>query len=185
MNHHGESAKDILTSGLMIIRGINNPNNMHFPTTTIHGDQGYNNDECFDQIESADMGFLNTTKRGPSLAFKFGSTRYNTSRDQRDISENGPIVSLGAVRCVGSAVCHFVAYRNGTGRVTFLQSTNPSLSYGCFDYVTVVKDYEYSRRFSLKETFNGDDYDPEDYLSIHDVTIREIFDRQALCIFGM
>ena len=108
------------------------------------------------------------------MAFKFGSTRYNTSRDQRDISENGPVVSLGAVRCVGSAVCHFVAYRNGTGRVTFLQSTNPSLSYGRFDYVTAVKDYEYSRRFSeilQKETFNDDEYDPEDYLSLHEVEI--------------
>ena len=47
----------------------------------------------------------------------------------------------------------------------------------------MVKDYEYSRRFSeilLKETFNDDDYDPEDYLSIHDVTIREIFDKHCV-----
>ena len=35
MNHHGESAKDILTSGLMIIQGINNPNSLHFPSTTM------------------------------------------------------------------------------------------------------------------------------------------------------
>ena len=97
MNHHGESSKEILTSGLMIIKGTNNPNNVHFPSTTIHGDRGYNDDECFKLIESADMGFLNTTKRGPSLAFKFGTTRYNPSHDQRDISENGPMFSLGAV----------------------------------------------------------------------------------------
>jgi hypothetical protein len=74
MNHHGESAKDILTAGLMIIKGTNNPNKLNFPTTTIHGDRGYNDDECFELIENADMGFLNTTKRGPSLAFKFGAT---------------------------------------------------------------------------------------------------------------
>jgi hypothetical protein len=41
MNHHGASAKDILTSGLMIIKGIKNPNSSHFPATTIHGDHGY------------------------------------------------------------------------------------------------------------------------------------------------
>jgi len=58
MNHHGESAKEILTAGLMIIKGINSPNSIHFPTMTIHGDQGYNDDdECFDLIKDADVGF--------------------------------------------------------------------------------------------------------------------------------
>ena len=47
--------------------------------SSIHGDRDYNDDECFQLIEDADMGFLNTTKRGPSLAFKIGMTRYNTS----------------------------------------------------------------------------------------------------------
>ena len=79
MSHHGESSKDILTSSLTIIKGINNPNSVHFPGTVIHGDRGYNDDECFSLIEDADMGFLNTTKRGPTLALKFGNTRYNTT----------------------------------------------------------------------------------------------------------
>jgi hypothetical protein len=57
MSHHGESSKDILTSSLMIIKGINNPNSVHFPGTVIHGDRGYNDDECFSLIEDADMGF--------------------------------------------------------------------------------------------------------------------------------
>jgi hypothetical protein len=74
MNHHGESSMDILTSGLMIIKGINDPNSSQFPRMTIHGDCGYNNDEYFELIEDADMGFLNTTKRGLSLAFKLGTT---------------------------------------------------------------------------------------------------------------
>jgi hypothetical protein len=147
MNHHGESSKDIITSGLMIIQGINNPNSLNFPMTTIHGDRGYNDDECFHLIEGASMGFLNTVKRGPSLAFKFGLTRYNTNREQRDIPENGPVLSLGAVRSVGSVVCHFVAYRNGTGRVTFLQSTIPSLSYGSFDYITTHKELRYAKPY--------------------------------------
>ena len=62
MNQHGKSAKDILTAGLMIIKGINNPNSIHFPAMTIHGDRGYD-DECFDLIEDADMGFLHIKKR--------------------------------------------------------------------------------------------------------------------------
>ena len=73
----------------MTIQGINNPSSVQFPGTTIHGDRGYNDDECFTPIEDADMGFLNTTKRGPTLAFKFGNTRYNTTREQRNIPENG------------------------------------------------------------------------------------------------
>jgi len=157
----GKSAKDILTSGFMIIEGTNNPNSIYFPATTIHGDCGYNDDECFELIKSADMGFLNTTKRGLSLAFKLVATRYNTSRDQCDITASGPVLSLGAVRSVGNAVCHFVTYRNGTCRVTFLQSTIPSLSYGNFDYVTVHRDQEYTRQFSdilHKETHNDHDY---------------------------
>ena len=98
-----ESQREIfLTSGLMIIKGTNNPNNIHFPGTVLHGDRGYNDDECFDLIESADMGFLNTTKRGPTLAFKFGVTRYNTTRDQYEIAECGPVLTLGAVRSVGN-----------------------------------------------------------------------------------
>ncbi len=56
MNHHGESAKDILTYGLMIIKGTNNPNSIHFPATTIHSDCGFNDDKCFKLIESRDMG---------------------------------------------------------------------------------------------------------------------------------
>ena len=88
----------------MIIKGMNNPNSIHFPTTTIHGDHGYNDDKCFELIESADMGFLHTTKRGPSLVFKLGSTRYNTTCNQRGILENGSVLSLGAVCSVDNAV---------------------------------------------------------------------------------
>ena len=74
-------------------QGTSNPNSIHFPVMTIHGDHGNN----FKFIESADMGFLNTTKRGPSLAFKFGATRYNTTQDQCKITKSGPVLSLGAV----------------------------------------------------------------------------------------
>lgn len=42
MNYHGETLKDMLTSNLMIIHDINNPNSTHFPGVTIHGDRCYN-----------------------------------------------------------------------------------------------------------------------------------------------
>jgi hypothetical protein len=72
-------------------------------------------------------------------------------------------------------------YHNGTGRVSFLQRTIPSLTYGCFDYITQYSDNAYARQFSEilqkeKQAMQAsDDYDPEDYLSIRDVSIRENF----------
>jgi hypothetical protein len=78
-----------------------------------------------------------------------------------------------------------VAYRNGTGRVTFLQSTIPSLTYGCFDYVTETKEFDYARRFSeilRKEKFQEEDYDPEDYITVRESAIREIYDKH--CVYA-
>jgi hypothetical protein len=99
----------------MIIKGINSLDSIHFSETTIHRYCGYNDKECFDLIEDADMGFLNTMKCASSRAFKFGMTRYNTSCDQRDIPGSSPIMSPGTVRSVGNATCHLVACHNGTG----------------------------------------------------------------------
>lgn len=134
-------------------------------------------------IEDVDMGFLNTTKRGPTLAFKFGNTCYNTTREQRDIPENGPMLSLGATRSVRDATSHFVAYRNGRGPVTFLQSTIPSLTYGSFDYVSVHSDKIYSMKFSdilRKKLYYDDDYDPATFLSERDSCLRDIFDHHCI-----
>jgi len=75
-------------------------------------------------------------------------TCYNTSSEQRDIPENGPVLSLGAVCSMGHVICHFVAYQNGTGRVTFLQIMLPSLTFGCFGYITTHKETGYARQFS-------------------------------------
>ena len=52
------------------------------------GDRGYNDKEYFDKSDEIDMDNLNTRKRGPSFAFKFGNTKYKTSRDEQDIPEN-------------------------------------------------------------------------------------------------
>ena len=80
---------------------------------------------------------------------------------------------------MGNAVCHVVVYRNGTGRVTFLQTTTTSLIYGCFDYITTHKEMHYARQFKeiiVKEKHNDNDYKPEDYLSIRESAIQEIYD---------
>jgi hypothetical protein len=93
------------------------------------------------------------------------------------------MLSLGATRTVGDATSYFVAYRNGTGRVTFLQSTIPSLSYACFDYVPVASDRAYSKTFSQilrKQTYDEDDYDPTTFLSERESFLREIFDRHCV-----
>ena len=85
---------------------------------------------------------------------------------------------LGAVLSVGNAVCHFVAYRNRTGRVTFLQTTMPALTYGCFNYITTHKEMYYAQQFKeilLKEKHNDDDYETEDYLSIRESAIQGIY----------
>ena len=111
------------------------------------------------------------------MAFKFGLTRFATSQDQCDIPENG-LFSLGAVRSVGNAITHFVMYCNGTGQVTFLQSTLPFLSYGNFDYVTTNNDSKYVTQFSdimKKEMHIKNDYDSLTFLTDRECLTNEIF----------
>ena len=82
-------------------------------------------------------------------------------------------------------MCHFVAYRNGMGRVTFLQSTMPSLSYGSFDYITAHIEMRYPTQFKdilQKEKHNDDNYEPEEYLTIREITMREIFDQHGVYV---
>ena len=128
------------------------------------------------------MSFLNTTRRGPSLAHFFGNVRYKTTREQREIPENGPKLSLGATRSVGTMKSHFVAWRNGTGRVTFLQSSDPNLSYGKFDYITPPTEVEYADKFKTAfekakdAEVSGEDYDPTEYLSEKEKKTRHVHD---------
>ena len=110
-------------------------------------------------------------------------TQYNTTRDQRDNPEDGPVLSLGAVCTVGSVMCHFVAYQNGTGRVAFLQSTIPSMTYSDLNCITKQREFDYARQYGdilKKELHNKDDYKQEYYLSIRDSAIRKIFDRHCV-----
>ena len=95
------------------------------------------------------------------------------------------IVSYLRVTQIAYAVSHFVAHWNGTGRETFLQSIIPSLTYGCFDNITKHKDMNYARQFKdilQKEKYSEDDYVLEDYLSLREAAIREIFDRH--CVYA-
>ena len=161
MSHHGESSTQIIKLNLEIIYGTNNAEMLKMSYTDMMGDRGYNEDEYFEFTDKNKMGHLHTTKRGPNLAYKFGNTKYKTNRIQRELPERGPVLSLGATRTVGSTIAHFVAYRNGTGRITFLQSSNSALSYGNFDYVTKYSDISYGKQFcaALKAQATQNDYE--------------------------
>ena len=57
------------------------------------------------------------------------------------------------------------------------------MTYGDFDYVTEQREFNYARWYVniiKKELHNEDDYEPEDYLSIHDAAIREFSDRYCV-----
>ena len=76
--------------------------------------------------------------------FKFENVPYKTSRELRNIPENGPAISLGAICTVGTITLHFVASCNDICWVTFLQSMSLSLGYDCIDYVTEYNNIEYA-----------------------------------------
>ena len=177
-SHHGESSTDIVMANLSIIEGVTNNNQVKMGGTVMGGDRGYNNKEYFEKSDEIDMDNLNTRKRGPSIPFSFGNTYYKTSVDQRDIPENGPFLVLGATQAVGLRTSHLVAYCNGTGRVTFLQSTMPSLSYGNIDFCTEYGDHDYARtfEFAAKVLSLRENYKPDEFLSDRVLEIRVHFD---------
>ena len=68
----------------------------------------------------------------------------------------------------GNIKSHVVAYPNGTGQMTFVQSTRPSLAYDCIDYVTEYNNIEYARKCSdiIRDELRKEiDYDPLLFLS--------------------
>ena len=51
--------------------------------------------------------------------------------------------------------------------------------------MTDTKEFEYARRFSeilRKEKHNEEDYDPEDYITVRESAIREIYDKH--CVYA-
>ena len=179
-SHIGESCTDIVMSLLSIISGSTSHRTIDMKETTLGGDRGYNDNEYFEKSATANMNNFHTTKRGPSLAFTFGNTKYKTNREQRVISESGPMLSLGATRAIGGVTSHMTAYRNGTGRVTLLQSTLANMTYGNFDYVTEYTNFDYAKKFEEAATsgYKKADYDPVDLLSDEDAEKRVEYDRQ-------
>ena len=155
LTHHNEGATEITRTNLQMIANVNNSNQIKFENTMLYGDRGYNDKGYFELVTSYSMDFLNTVKRGPSLPFKFGTTSYKTSISQIDILENGPMNVWGATRSIGEKTGYIVVFRNGVGRVTILQSTDPSLSFENFDYVTHPSDDSYSEMFIQAESNGG------------------------------
>ena len=84
----------------------------------------------FDFASSVELTTHNTYKRCGSSPFKFGETKYKTSLEQIDISENGPKTVPWAQkkpRVTGGPPMNLVLYRNGTGRCVMLASTKPGM----------------------------------------------------------
>ena len=118
------------------------PNTCHVKYFTGGYDPTFTNSD-----QELDVDFLNTVKRGANLPVKFGSTRYRTNRYQLDIPENGPTLALGYTKAAGERTARLVVARNGTGRVTLLQSSLPSLAHGSLDYITTYNDIDYANVF--------------------------------------
>ena len=173
-SHFKESSTDIVMANLCIITGATSQKTVDMKGSLLGGDRGYNDNEYFEQSAAANMENVHTTKRGPSLAFTFGKTKYKTTRDQREISESGPPLSLGATRAVGGRTSYMTAYRNGTSRVTLLQTTLPTMSYGKFDYVTEYEEFDYAKSFEKAASSDclKDGYDPVERLSERDAERR-------------
>ena len=162
MTHHDDNSTDIVRTNLVTVCGTRNSSTMRFRNANLLGDRAYNEESLFKESVSWEIEHTNTTKHGPSLPFKFGNTSYKACRSQRVIPESGPPVVLGATRAVGGRTAFFVAYRNGTGRVTFLQSTRPEFSADNINYISMSQDQLYSKHFQavlkLKRSQEGKAY---------------------------
>ncbi len=69
---------------------------------------------------------------------------YQTTTEQQSISESGPMISMGAMQAIGESTSYLVLYQNGTGCVTFLQSSDPALSYSNIASVATYHDICYA-----------------------------------------
>jgi hypothetical protein len=94
------------------------------------------------------------------------------------INKIRPFLTLGATQALGLRTSHLTAYRNDTGRVTFLQSTQPSMSYGNLDYCTQSADYSYARAFEnvAKNVSTSNDCNLDKFLSVLSLKKRYHFD---------
>ncbi len=186
MGHQGENTTEIIKANLQIIKRTINPEKMAFDVTLLNGDRGYNEETSFFLSEKVGLGFVHTTKRGPSLCFVFGTVNYKTSREQWCISKNGPMLSLRATRAIGNTTLHLVLYRNGTGRIAILQSSDPSLSYSNIEYVTMYSDIEYAMRYlkiimeqSTKSASSS--YDPTKFIPPEQRIFYQLCQEHNLC----
>ncbi len=113
---------------------------MNFDGTFLFGDCGYNKETSFYLSEKVGVQFVHTTKCGPSLCFIFGKVNYQMTTEQQAISKSGPIISMGAMQAIEESTSFLILYQNGTGCVTFLQSSNPALGYSNIEYITIYCD---------------------------------------------
>ncbi len=117
---------------------------MNVNGTFLSGNHGYNNELSFYLSEKVGVQFVHTTKCRPALCYVFGKVNYQSTTEQQNMSESCPIISMGATRVIGESTLYFVLHWNGIGCVTFLQTSEPSLSYSNIEYVRTYHDIEYA-----------------------------------------
>ena len=92
--------------------------------SNLNSDRGYNEEALqFGFAPEVNLNMTSTVKRGPSLPFKFGQTKYKCRRPQRQIPEDGPRTVFLARCSKATPPSNLVLYRSGTGRCTMVSST--------------------------------------------------------------
>ena len=115
---------------LMLITNATIESQLKMRGCTLSGDRAYNDESFFEFSSSIELMTHNTYKRCGSSPFKFGVTRYKTSLDQIEVSENGPKTVLWAQKkplVKGGPPMNLVLYQNGTGRCVMIASTKPGM----------------------------------------------------------
>ena len=125
----GDSALAVTRRLLKRMVDVKEDHQVDMKGSSLNSDRGYNEDALqFDYSPGVNLNMTSTVKRGPSLPFKFGKTRYKCHHHQVQISEEGPR-SVFLARCSkATPSSNLVLYQIGTGRCTMVSSTMEQMS---------------------------------------------------------
>ena len=125
----GESALESIKHMLSSMSRAKLLDKVNLHGTTMHGNRGFNGDECFEFCDDHDVDSVNACKRAPPLPFVFGNTKNKTKTMQKKISECGPKTVYGARRQLSknSRESHLILCCTGAGRCVMLTSTKPGM----------------------------------------------------------
>lgn len=123
MSCQGETVKDVNNRMFCRLCKTNNKSKIAFGGSVIASDRAYNGDVYQEQIEALGGATLNTVKRSATLPFVFGKVGFTKPTSIMEIPEFGTKTVFYAQKKIGRRFQHLTAFRSGTGRVTFLSST--------------------------------------------------------------